>query len=126
MKQEVEQAIQELRRCFNDAEVIFQSTADGGAIVTIAPIDLGPVYIPQQTWIKFEIGFQYPCADIYPLYVQLDLARADGYPHGEGIAEASFQGERALQLSRRSNHLNPEIDTATLKVTKVIQWLKER
>ena len=126
MKQEVEQAIQELRRCFSDAEVDCQSTPDGGAVVTVAPVSLGPEYIPQETWIKFAISFQYPCADIYPLYVRPDLARADGQPHGKGISEASFQGERALQLSRRSNRLNPEIDTAALKVIKVIQWLKER
>jgi hypothetical protein len=126
MTQEVEQAIQELQRCFSSAKVDFQSMADGGAIVTIAPIDLGPVYVPQQTWIKFAISFQYPCADVYPLYVRPDLARVDGQPHGAGITEASFQGKRALQLSRRSNRLNPEIDTAALKVTKVIQWLKDQ
>ena len=126
MTEEVEQAIQELQRCFSDAAVNFESTTDGGAIVTITQVDLGPKYIPQQSWIRFEIGFQYPCADVYPLYVLPDLARSDGRPHGEGISEASFHGEPALQLSRRSNRLNPEIDTAALKVTKVIQWLKEQ
>ena len=76
--------------------------------------------------MKFAIGFQYPYADIYPLFVRPDLVRTDDQPHGEGISLTSFEGEPALQLSRRSNHLNPEIDTAALKVTKVIEWLRTR
>lgn len=124
MKPDVEQAVEELRSCFRDAEVVAHAQDDGGAIVTIGGIDLGPKYIPQRTWIKFAISFQYPYADIYPLFVRPDLARADGQPHGEGIIENSFQGELALQLSRRSNRLNPAIDTAALKVTKVNEWLR--
>jgi len=126
MKREVERAVEELQICFSDAEVACEGTTDGGAIVTVTPVHLGPLYVPQETWIKFEISFQYPLADVYPLYVRPDLARSDGQPHGEGIAQTSFHGEPALQLSRRSNRLNPEVDTAALKVTKVIQWLKEK
>ena len=126
MKSEVEQAVEDLRLRFDDAEVLAYGTNDGGATVTINPIDLGPGYQPQTTWMKFAIGFQYPYADIYPLFVRPDLVRTDGQPHGEGISLASFHDEPALQVSRRSNHRNPEIDTASLKVTKVIQWLRTR
>ena len=126
MKSEVQQAVEDLRHRFGDAEVVAYGTDDGGAVVTINPIELGPGYSPKTTWMKFGIGFQYPYADIYPLFVCPDLARADGQPHGEGITLTSFEGEPALQLSRRSNHLNPEIDTAALKVTKVIEWLRTR
>ena len=126
MKPEVVQAVAELRRCFGDAAVVAQSKDDGGAVVTIDPIDVGPAYVPKQAWIKFMIGFQYPYTDIYPLFVQPELARADGRPHGKGITLAEFEGEPALQLSRRSNHLDVEIDTAVLKVAKVIKWLRER
>ena len=124
MNSEVEQAVEELRFRFGDAEVAAHGTDDGGATVTISPIDLGPGYSPQTTWIKFAISFQYPYADIYPLFVRADLVRTDGQPHGEGISLTSFDGQPALQLSRRSNQLNPEIDTAALKVTKVIEWLR--
>ena len=124
MKPEVEQAVGELRRCFSDAEVLARATDDGGAVVAIDPIDLGPVYTPQQTWIKFVITFQYPYADVYPLFVRRDVVRADGQPHGDGFAESSFAGEPALQLSRSSKRLDPAIHTAALKVMKVIQWLK--
>ena len=126
MKSQVEQAVEELRACFPDTDVVACGTDDGGASVRLDSIDVGPAYIPRETWITFAIGFQYPHADVYPLFVRPDLARADGQPHGEGFAEGSFGGEPALQLSRRSNHLNAEIDTAALKVTKVIQWLRDQ
>lgn len=125
MNPEVQQAVAELRRSFGEGAVLALSRSDGGAVVTIDPIDVGPGYVPQHTWIKFMISFQYPQADIYPLFVHPDLARADGQSHGKGITGAEFEGEPALQLSRRSNHLDIDIDTAVLKVTKVIQWLKE-
>ena len=124
MKPEVAQAVEELRSSFADAEVLAHAESDGGALVTIDPIDLGPGYIPQRTWIKFAISFQYPYADIYPLFVRPDMARADRRPHGQGITNTSYRGEPALQLSRSSHRLNPAIDTAVLKVTKVIQWLQ--
>ena len=126
MTPEVEHAIEELRRCFRGSEVIARDTGDGGAVVTIDPIHLGPVYMPQETWMKFQISFQYPSADIYPLFISCDVRRSDGQSYGEGIARTTFDGEPALQLSRRSNHLNRDIDTAALKVTKVIQWLNEQ
>ena len=124
MNPQVEQAIEELRRRFSDADVTARATEDGGAVATINPIDLGSAYIPRETWIKFRISFQYPYADVYPLFVRPDLVRADGQAHGQGITNASFEDEPALQLSRRSNHRDPAIDTAALKAMKVIQWLK--
>ena len=126
MTPETKQAVEQLRHCFSGAEVVARDTGDGGAVVTIDPVHLGPAYTPQQTWMKFNIGFQYPYADIYPLFICCDVTRSDGRPHGEGITETSFDGEPALQISRRSNHLNPDIDTAAFKVTKVIQWLNEQ
>lgn len=124
MTPEVEQAVEELRALFADTEVDAVDTGDGGAIVTVSRVDPGPVFTQRETWLRFAIGFQYPYADIYPLFVRADLTRADGQPHGEGIGLAEFDGENALQLSRRSSRLNPTIDTAALKVTKVLEWLR--
>lgn len=126
MKPQVEEAIRELKVRFPDAVVAACGTDDGGALVRIDPIALGPTYQQTETWIGFAIGFQYPRADVYPLFVRPDLSRTDGQPHGEGITLAEFSGEPALQLSRRSNHLNPEVDTAAFKVLKVIEWLRTR
>ena len=126
MKPEVVKAVEELTVGFADAEVVACGAGDGGAIVTIDPVDPGPAYVPRETWLKFLIAYQYPYADVYPLFVRPDLARIDGQSHGEGITLTSFHGEPALQLSRRSNRLDPAIDTAALKVAKVVQWLHEQ
>lgn len=122
MTPEVERAVEELRACFSDTGVDAVGTGDGGARVTIARVDPGPSYVQRETWVRFAISYQYPHADVYPLFVRPDLARADGQPHGDGIAQTEFHGEKALQLSRRSNRLNPATDTAALKVTKVLEW----
>ena len=126
MKPRVAQAVEELRVCFPDATVVAHSSGDGGALVTIDPIDPGPAYAQRTTWLKFAIAYQYPYADVYPLFVRPDLTRIDGQPHGDGIAMGSFDEESALQLSRRSKGLNPATDTAALKVTKVLKWLHEQ
>lgn len=122
----VSRAVDELRACFPEAEVVATDTGDGGAIVTIDPVELGPVYVQRDTWLRFAISFQYPYADIYPLFVRPDLTRVDGNGHDAGITLGSFNGEPAMQLSRRNNHLDPVIDVAALKVMKVVKWLQEQ
>ena len=61
---------------------------------------------------------------MYPHFVRSDLQRKDGRPLGEAVTGGhTFLGRSALQLSRRSNRLNPAVDTALLKLMKVLQWL---
>ena len=126
MNPEVAQAVVELKDRFPDAEVVASDTGDGGAIVTINPVDAGPAYVQRETWLKFAMSPQYPYADVYPLFVRPDLTRVDGNGHGEGFSTASFHGEPALQVSRASKRLNPATDTAALKVTKVLKWLHQQ
>ena len=126
MTPEVAAAVDELKAAFPGATVQARESGDGGASVTIEPVDPGTCYDQRETWLGFAIGFQYPYADVYPLFVRPDLTRSDGGPHGEGIALSSFDGQPALQLSRRSNKLNPAIDTAVVKVVKVLEWLRTR
>ena len=123
MTPDVEAAVADLRACFPDTAVDAVGTGDGGAIVTIARVDPGPAYVQRETWMRFDISYLYPHADIYPLFVRPDLVRIDGQIHGGGISVSAFRGSPALQLSRRSNRLDPKIDTAALKVTKVLEWL---
>ncbi|MFD9669419.1 hypothetical protein ACFWAY_49045 [Rhodococcus sp. NPDC059968] len=100
----------------------------GGAWVTIDPIQLGPVYEQETSWIAFQITFPYPEADVYPLFVRADVRRRDGAGHGGGFQSVTWgpRGEPGTQLSRRGNRLNPAIDTATTKVLKVLKWLSEQ
>ena len=85
---------------------------------------MGSPYAQAQVWIGFQITFQYPYADVYPHFTNPDLARSDGAGLGGGFGTATFRGQPAIQISRRSNRLNPETDTAALKLLKVIQWMK--
>ena len=124
MKPRVQEAVAELRATFPDAAVLSEDDGSGGAFVTVDPIDPGPAYRQGETWLRFHISHSYPDADVYPLFVRPDLARANGSGHGDGFAAGSFRDEPALQLSRRSNHRTADFDTATRKVIKVIEWLR--
>ncbi|WP_419921961.1 hypothetical protein [Candidatus Poriferisodalis sp.] len=125
MKPKVQEAVAELRTSFPDAVVTDVADGDGGAFVSVDPIDPGPAYSQDETWLKFHISHMYPDADVYPLFVRPDLVRVDGNGHGEAITSGSFRGEPALQISRRSNHRS-EIDTALRKILKVEKWVSER
>lgn len=120
----MEQAVEELRSSFDDCTVEAEADGSGGVYVVVKGIPLGPPYVQADTWIGFQITFQYPYADVYPHFTRPDLARIDGRELGEGLGMAQFRNQPAIQLSRRSNHLNPATDTATLKLLKVLQWLR--
>jgi len=122
----VAEAIEELKAAWPDATVTFHEDGSGGAHVIVEPIDPGFPYTQRETWIGFQITFQYPYADVYPHFVRPDLTRSDGNALGEAMTAASFEGRPAIQISRRSNHLDPTIDTAVLKLTKVVEWLRHR
>jgi hypothetical protein len=122
----VVEAIAELRTTFEDATVSVNEDGEGGAYVRIDPVDPGTPYAQRQTWIGFRVTAQYPYADVYPLFVRSDLSRADGQALGEGMSPVPFDGQPAIQVSRRSNHLDPGTDTAALKVLKVLRWMAER
>ena len=124
MHSEVEEAVEELRATFPGISVTAEDDGDGGAFLEMFQVDPGPVYAQRETWLRFHISCQYPYADVYPLYVRPDLVRVDGNGHGTGIALSAFRGERALQLSRRSNHRSAVFDTAARKVLKVLEWFR--
>ena len=124
MKTAVQEAIAELRAAFPSAAVTIDDDGSGGSFVTLDPINPGPAYTQDETWLKFQISHCYPDADVYPLFVRVDLARVDGAGHGQGFAVTEFRKQPALQLSRRSNQRANEFDTAVRKVHKVIEWLR--
>lgn len=120
----VVKAIDELRSTFDHSMVEAEPDGSGGAFVRVMNIPLGPPYQQSSIWIGFRITFQYPYADVYPHFTDPNLTRADGADLGSGFGSAHFQNEPAIQISRRSNNLNPATDTAALKLLKVIQWLR--
>ena len=98
----------------------------GGAELVVRGIPLGCPYAQDKVWIGFHITYQYPYADVYPHFTNADLARSGGGGLGGGFGGASFRGSAAIQISRRSNRLNPKTDTAALKLLKVVKWMKEQ
>jgi hypothetical protein len=123
----VEEAIEEIRRTFESAAVAAKDDGGGGAYVTVEPVDPGAPYVQRETWIGFHITGQYPYSDVYPLFVRPDLGRVDGAPLGEALSSGgTFDGRTAVQVSRRQNHLDPTVDTAAIKVLKVLNWLASR
>lgn len=126
MTPDVAAAVEEIRDAFRDSEVTVRDDSTGGALVTVDPVDPGPPYVQDETWIGFQITFQYPVSDVYPLFVRPDLARRDGQGLGEGMQITQWEGRQAVQLSRRSNRLNPSTNTALFKLWKVLDWMATR
>ena len=120
----VVKAIDEIRRTFEGCDVEVEGDGSGGAELVVRSVPMGCPYVQAEVWFGFHITFQYPYADVYPHFTNTDLARSDGGSLGGGFGTASFQGQPAIQISRRSNRLNPERDTAALKLLKVITWMK--
>lgn len=122
----VAEAIDEIKATFEGTTVGVDDDGEGGAYVRIEPVDPGPPYVQRETWIGFRITAQYPYADVYPHFVRPDLSRVDGNPLGEGTSPNKYREQPAIQVSRRSNHLNPATDTAALKLQKVLNWMASR
>jgi hypothetical protein len=116
-------ALDELRSAFPDARVDPVEDGQGGALVTVDPVPLGPPYVQADTWVGFHITHLHPMADIYPHHVRRDLSRIDGQPLGSATSESSFHNRPSIQLSRRSNRRDAETFTALLKLEHVIAWL---
>jgi hypothetical protein len=119
-------AVEEIKAAHPGATITVREDGDGGVFMTVEPVDPGAVYTQRGTWIGFQITFQYPYSDVYPHFVRADLARHDGQPLGEAMSPASFEGRSAIQISRKSNRLNPATDTAAVKLMKILEWLGSR
>jgi len=122
----VSEAVEQIRTNFPESVLLAREDGQGGATVRIEAMPLGSPYVQPETWVGFRVTFQYPYADVYPHFVRPDLARLDGRALGEAITPSTFDGQPALQLSRRSNQLNPATDTALIKLLKVMDWLRRR
>ena len=122
----VASAIAEIRRTFEGSDVEIEADGSGGAVVVVRGVPLGHPYEQAEVWFGFRITYQYPYADVYPHFTTPELTRADARSLGAGFGTASFRGQPAIQISRRSNRLNPGRDTAALKLLKVTRWMRDR
>ncbi|HEY0512947.1 MAG TPA: hypothetical protein VGH73_13640 [Thermoanaerobaculia bacterium] len=130
MHRVVEQAINEIKAAFPGHTIEAVDDGQGGAFVRAGEVLFGNQYDPSCGWIAFSIGHTYPHADIYPHYLPGVLQRHDNKNLGEGfhkqqMALGPFSGA-ATMVSRRSNRWNSGIDTAALKLAKVLDWIRSR
>ena len=126
LKTAVEEAIEDLHKAFPKATVRPTEDGQGGAHIVIEPVSLdSKVFVQRETWVGFDLSFQLPYADVYPIHVRPDLSRCDGKEiKGDGLhPNHNFQGRSSLMLSRRSNNRDPAQDKPRLKVLKVLEWL---
>src|SRR5258708_7043669 len=112
----VEQGIAGIRRSFPEAEIHVEEDGSGGAYVTVSPVEIGEKFRPNTTWIGGHLPAQLPYADVYPLFIGSDVTRVDGSAFSAPItAGHSFRGRGAIQISRRTNRLDPNSQTAAGK-----------
>jgi len=127
MTPEVKNAVDEICAAFRERSVEIVEDREGGAVVTVSALPLdGSPYAQADTFVGFHITHPYPYADVYPHFVRHDLNRRDGKAFGEGFSIGTFHDKPAVQISRRSNKLDPATNTALLKLQKVLRWLKSR
>ncbi len=127
MTPEVERAIGQIQQALPDHEVEVIEEQQGGAYVIVSGIDIGPVFNLSKVWCGFLITFQYPSADVYPHYLGPVFTRVDGQALGESFSgPTEWLNRSCIQVSRRSNHLDPSIDTAATKLLKIISWVRSR
>ena len=124
LKETVAEAITQIRERFDGHEVHVREDSEGGAFVTVDELEVGQLYTQKATWLGARIVCTYPYADVYPHFCRGDLSRVDGRGLGDGTSAATWEEKAAIQLSRRSNHLDPELDRADLKFLKVLEWLR--
>ena len=122
----VEEAVRQIVAGLPDVAWEVRPDGQGGAVMLGEGLGLGAPWAQADTWIGFRIAFNYPYADIYPHFVRGDLARADGGPLGEAMSPTAFEGRPAVQISRSSPRRVPGVETALIKVLKVVTWLRNR
>ena len=129
MTPEVKEAIAEIEAAFRGHRVDTVPEEQGGAYVIVHDLDIGDCYQPDTTWVGFLITFQYPHADVYPHFIDPQVARVDKQPLGQSFSgPTNWDGREgpATQVSRRSKPWNPATDTAATKLAKVLDWIRTR
>lgn len=127
MTPDVERAVEEVKRAHVGHHVEVVPEPQGGAYVRVDDLEIGEQYEPSRTWIGFLIPYLYPRADCYPHFMDGAVKRSNGQPLGVSFSGPVVWQERsAIQISRRSNRLNPLTDTAALKLAKVLEWIRLR
>lgn len=128
MKLLVETSIEELKAAFPDNPLEIDPDAEGGAYVRVNNLSFGENYTPSSGWVVFHITHTYPHSDIYGHHLPPEMVRVDhkdvgpGFHRDRDMKLGKFQG-KALFISRKANHWNPNCDTAALNLRMILDWM---
>src|SRR5579872_2995831 len=126
MNIDVSRGIEELKRQFSGLPFAISEDGQGGAHVVIEGVTLSARFNPQKTWLGFHITAQYPYADIYPVFIDGGVTRADGVAFSAPVTNGHlFQGRNAIQVSRRNGAAGTTAQKATSKILKVLDFLEK-
>jgi hypothetical protein len=126
MKVEVSGAIEELKRQFSTSSFAVREDGQGGALVIMEPVTIGPKFRPETTWVGFHIPAQYPYADIYPVFIGGNILRANGVAFVAPVTPGHvFEGRPAIQVSRRNSAAQSGLQKAPSKILKVLDFLEK-
>ena len=125
MKQDVVNAIEELKQAFPSSTITSSEDDQGGAFVVIESVHIGKRFIPSFTWMGGHITAHYPYADIYPVFIDANVRRVDGKEFEAPITIGNKFLERpAIQISRRNNRVHSSRQTAVAKFLKIINFVE--
>lgn len=124
----VQKAIAQLTATFVGHALDVDPDDEGGAFVRVDGLTFGATYEPSVGWVAFRIAFNYPHGDIYPHFLPGELERRDKKALVDPFTKTTMKLGKfvgpATQLSRRSNGWKPAVDTAALKLLKVLDWMR--
>ncbi len=132
VKEAVVAALADVMDAYGENKTRVIPDGQGGAWVEIADVPLGGPYAQTTTFVICLLPFNLPAADIYPLFIRNDLSRTDSGPLGEGFSSTfvTWPGEDAprpvTQVSRRTRGNAFALQTARLKIEKVLDWVRSR
>jgi hypothetical protein len=123
---EVKQGLNELQLLFGELKV--NPDGQGGARVTVVRVPLADGMSRSEAWCGFLIPFNYDDVQVYGHHFPRDLRRANGSEFsGAGFSYGGTWEEMpSLVVSRSSQHWRKGVDTAALKLVKVLEFLRGR
>ena len=122
----VARAVEELKFAFPSSIVTNSEDGQGGTFFFVESVEIGNFYIPSVSWMGGHITALYPYADIYPVFIDANVRRADGREFEVPITRGHTFVERpAIQISRRNSMVQSSPQTALTKLLKIIQFLRE-
>jgi hypothetical protein len=124
MTPSVATALEGLMIAFPHATVtVLREDGNGGAFVAVDGVELGPKLTPAKTWFGAHLPANLPYADIYPLFMGVDVRRADAGGLSGPLSALTWEGRQAFQISRRNNRMSGG-QSAVAKFLKVIEFVR--